>query len=146
PGQPSTNTVTASAVSLVNTQTNSPMISTTGVYQRENWSINRSASDLESCASSTNSIIRPNVESSPILSATICIVPLSIMVPANTSSSFSVFIGKDSSVILASFTCPFPVVTLPSTGILAPVFTMRISPSSTSSISTSSNCPSYNCL
>ena len=71
PGQPSTNTLTASAVSLVNTQTNSPMISTTGVYQRENWSINRSASDLESCASSTNSIIRPNVESSPILSATI---------------------------------------------------------------------------
>ena len=49
-------------------------------------------------------------------------------------------------MILASFTYPFPVVTLPSTGILAPVFTRRISPSSTSSISTSANCPPVNCL
>lgn len=60
----------------------------------------RSASDFESCASSTSSIILPNVVSSPTRSATIWIVPLSKIVPANTFEPFSFPTGIDSPVIL----------------------------------------------
>ena len=87
PGQPSTSIVIANATSCVITQTISASTKTNGVYHVANLSINFSASDFESCASSTSSMILPNVVSSPTFCATICIVPLSKIVPANTLES-----------------------------------------------------------
>src|SRR5690554_969733 len=149
PGQPSTKIVTAVArafgslnAKCIIKPTNTPSIKTSGVYQVENLSINLSASDLESCASSTNSIILPKVVSSPTFSASILKVPSSKIVPANTLSLTPFSRGIDSPVILASFKLPSPLIITPSTGTLAPVLTNKISPSLTSSISTSKNLPS----
>ena len=100
PGQPSTSIVIASSTSLENIHTINANTKTAGVYHFENLSINLSASDFESWASSTSSIILPNVVSSPTLSATICIVPLSKIVPANTFDPSSLPTGIDSPVIL----------------------------------------------
>jgi len=101
----------------------------------------RSASDFESWASSTNSIILPKVVSSPTRSATTCRVPFSRMVPANTCEPFLLPTGTASPVMLASLIWPSPDRTVPSTGTFAPVLTSRVSPTSTSSTATSSNSP-----
>ena len=71
PGQPNTRTVIASSTFCEMTHVMNAPIKTAGVYHFEKLSIKRSASDLESCASSTNSIIFPNVVSSPTRSALI---------------------------------------------------------------------------
>ena len=91
-------------------------------------------------------MILPKVVSSPTRSAVICSVPFSKIVPAYTPESFILLTGTASPVILASLMCPSPVNTVPSTGIFAPVLTSKISPTSTSSISTSSNSPFFSCF
>ena len=71
PGQPRTKIVIANSTFWVIAQTMNARTKTVGVYHLEKRSIKRSASDLESCASSTSSMILPNVVSSPTLSARI---------------------------------------------------------------------------
>ncbi|OQA13233.1 MAG: hypothetical protein BWY62_01406 [Firmicutes bacterium ADurb.Bin356] len=73
-------------------------------------------------------------------------VPLSRIVPAKTFEPFSFETGIDSPVMLASFMLPSPDMTVPSTGIFAPVLTKRMSPTSTSSTGTSSKLPSSICF
>ena len=108
--------------------------------------MNLSASDFESCASSTSSMIFPKVVFAPTRSATILMVPFSSIVPAYTPEPSSLLTGTDSPVMLASFIWPPPLITVPSTGTFAPVLTSRMSPTSTSSTATSSNSPSSICL
>ena len=142
PGHPRTKIVIASSTFLVINPTTKPKTKTAGVYHCENLSMNLSATDLLSWASSTNSMILPKLVSSPTLSARICIVPFSKIVPANTSEPTSLETGMDSPVMLASLIEPSPEMTVPSTPTLAPVLSKRMSPSSTKSMSISSNSPS----
>ncbi len=66
--------------------------------------------------------------------------------PAKTSNPSFLLTSVLSPVILASFIYPSPLITLPSTGIFAPVLTKRMSPTKTSYISTSANVKSSICL
>ena len=91
---------------------------------------------LFSSASFTILISFWSEESSPTLVAIISIEPSQFKVPQNTSSSMALSIGNDSPVIIDWSTDEFPKIIFPSTGIVSPGSTLRISSLHISSIGT----------
>jgi len=91
---------------------------------------------LVSWASSTSSMMRENVVSSPTRSARTSRYPLSRIVPLNTESPTVRDTGSGSPVMVAWFTCAWPKAIVPSTAIVPPECTSTRSPGTTSSAAT----------
>ena len=136
PGQPMTSSVSASSTSRNASPATTARTMMPGVYQRENFSMNVCVGAFASCASSTRWMMRASVVSAPTPVASTRRKPPREMVPANTWSPIRLSTGTDSPVMLAWSMAPVPSTTTPSTGTLAPFFTMTISPASTSAAPT----------
>jgi len=124
-----TNAVMASAITI---GTNTPATR----------SASRWIGALVDCASSTSWTIWPSAESLPTRVARNVTLPVVFSVAPITSSPIFLGTGIGSPVSIDSSTADAPSVTMPSTGIFSPDFTMTRSPGTTASTGSSVSLPS----
>ena len=122
--------------------TASAMAITAGTNTPDTLSATLAIGALVAAAFATSSIICESVVSSPTLSALHLSIPSLFIVAALTLSPSVLSTGMLSPVRADSSTAPAPSVTTPSTGMLSPGRTMKISPTDTSSVITSVSTPS----
>ncbi len=115
---------------------------TTGTKTPATLSASWAMGALLAPASSTRRIIWDRVVSSPTLSALHFKKPALFMEADTTLSPAPFSTGTLSPVMAASSTLELPSSTVPSTGIRLPGFTRNTSPSRSSSVGTSTSCPS----
>ena len=118
------------------------MVITTGTKTPETLSAIFAMGALVAEASFTILIIWERVVSSPTREASHVKNPDWFMVAAETMSPFTLSTGTLSPVRAASFTAPLPSVTMPSTGMLSPGRTTKMSPFFTCSMGTVTSLPS----
>ncbi len=115
-----------------------PAETATTVSQNAARSARSWARDRDCWASSTSRMIPARVVSSPVPVTSTRSDPDWFTVPPMTSSPSSFWTGRDSPVIMASFTELSPFTTVPSAGTLSPGRTRTTSPSLSASNATSS--------
>ena len=126
-GQNTTSTVTARTISLVIISVAIAISSATGTSQLATLSAIRAIGAFLFSASSTIRISFCRELSSPTLEARISIVPKRLIVPQKTLSPTVLSTGRDSPVIMDWSTEVVPSIISPSTGIVSPGRTRRIS-------------------
>ena len=126
-GQNTTRTVTARTMSLVTINAIIAINNATGTSQLAALSAIRAIGAFLFSASSTIRISFCKELSSPSFEARISIVPKRLIVPQKTLSPTVLSTGKDSPVIIDWSTEVVPSIISPSTGILSPGRTRRIS-------------------
>ena len=119
---------------------------TTGTNMPLTLSTRRAASAFEFPASSTSLIIFARVVSFPTFNAFTFKYPFSTVEADITLSSFVFSTGILSPVTADSLICPVPSIIIPSTGIIFPALSTRISPALTSSAAISVSFPSCNTI